>query len=356
MGMLMIRLIIAFFATTLCLASHVAAQDLRVATVTRPPFSMPENGRESGFSLDLWDAVMTDMGTTYEVVRVEEFGDMLDMVQSGLVDAAIANISITASRELVMDFSQPIFTSGLQIMIPPDGVKPPSIWSAILSRDLLLAVVASFALLVGGGMLMWRFERNAQPYFDKPAREAMFPAFWWALNLIVNGGFEERVPRSFFGRIFGVFLVISSLFFVSVFVAKITSVMTVNAIQSSVATVSDLEGKRVGTTLGSTASNFLANRGVQHHRFDTFETLIADFQQHKIDAVVFDAPVLAYYVATAGRNHGTLVGPIFMRDNYGIALPTSSALAEPINQSLLRLREDGTYDAIHRKWFGLSAN
>lgn len=354
--MLMFKFILAFFATTLCLAPHLAAQDLRVATVSRPPFSMQDSDQETGFSIDLWDAVMTDMDRTYEVIRVDEFGEMLDMVLSGLADAAIANISITASRELVMDFSQPIFTSGLQIMIPPDGVTPPSIWSAILSRDLLLAVVAAFALLIGGGMLMWRFERNSQPYFDKPAREAMFPAFWWALNLIVNGGFEERVPRSFFGRIFGVFLVISSLFFVSVFVAKITSVMTVNAIQSSVATVSDLEGKRVGTTAGSTASNFLANRGIQHQKFDTFETLIADFEHDNIDAVVFDAPVLAYYVSTVGRNHGTLVGPIFMRDNYGIALATGSALAEPINQSLLRLREDGTYDAIHRKWFGLSAN
>lgn len=205
-------------------------------------------------------------------------------------------------------------------------------------------------------MLMWRLERHSQPYFDHPAREAMFPAFWWALNLIVNGGFEERVPRSFFGRIFGVILVISSLFFVSVFVAKITTVMTVNAIQSSVLSIGDLAGKRVGTTKGSTSSQFLANRDVLHRGYNDLATLLDDFEKGLIDAMVFDAPVLAYYVSTTGRNYGTLVGSVFMRENFGIALPTNSPLAEPLNQSLLRLRENGAYDGIYRKWFGISAN
>jgi polar amino acid transport system substrate-binding protein len=34
------------------------------------------------------------------------------------------------------------------------------------------------ALLFFGGLLMWFFERRVQPYFGKPAREALFPSFW----------------------------------------------------------------------------------------------------------------------------------------------------------------------------------
>ena len=98
------------------------------------------------------------------------------------------------------------------------------------------------------GMLMWVFERNRQLYFRRPLRDALFPAFWWALNLVVNGGFEERMPQSRFGRFFAVLLVVSSLFVVSVFVAQITATLTVAAISENVDSLNDLEDRRTATT------------------------------------------------------------------------------------------------------------
>lgn len=349
-GQTMKRLLILVVALAAQISTAMG-QELTIATVTRPPFSMVENDKDTGFSVDLWEAIAKDLKTDYKFERVENFGEMLKLVESGQVDAAIANISITASREATMDFSQPIFESGLQIMIKSDYQSDLSLLRAVFSRDVLTAIVLAFVLLLGGGMLMWRFERNAQPYFDKPAKEAMFSAFWWALNLIVNGGFEERVPRTAFGRIFGVFLVISSLFIVSIFVAKITAVLTVDAIQSSVESLSDLERLQVASIEGSTAADFLRERDVQFKAFSDLEEMYAAFESGEEDAIIFDAPVLAYY-ATLSNGRAKVVGPVFQRENYGVALPTGSVLAEQINQSLLELREDGTYDALYRKWFG----
>jgi len=202
-------------------------------------------------------------------------------------------------------------------------------------------------------MLMWRFERGGgQPYFQGDAKEKAFPAFWWALNLVVNGGFEERIPHSPLGRVFGTILVLSSLFIVSIFVANITAAMTVQAIQSSVQSVNDLYGKRVATIFGSTASTFLDDRDIVHQKFTDLEELLRAFEEGGIDAVVFDAPILSYYVNTDGRDFGEMVGPIFLRENYGFVLPSDSPLREPINRILLRFREDGTYDNLVAKWFG----
>jgi len=343
---------ILFLTSLLTLfATLVPAQDLRVATVTRPPFSMVEDGVETGFSLDLWRALVADMGRETGIERAETFGDMLDMVASGVADAAIANISITSAREAEFDFSQPIFESGLQIMVHGDASKA-SIWSALFSKDILLAIALSFGVLFAGGMLMWRFERGRDGYFDLPAKKAAFPAFWWALNLVVNGGFEERVPRSMFGRLFGVLLVVSSLFVVSLVVAKITATLTVAEIQGSVNSINDLYGKKVGTTSGSTASIYLENRDLSHRGYEDLASLLAAFESGVLDAVVFDAPILAYYVNTDLTGDAALAGPVFLRENYGIVLPSGSPLAEPLNQSLLWLRENGTYDRIYRKWFG----
>lgn len=335
-------------------AQGLAAQSLTVSTVTRTPFSMVENGVDSGFSMDLLAALGEKLGWDYSITRHDGFGDMLDAVTEGASDLAIANISITAAREVTMDFSQPIFESGLQIMVPRDSVGTPPLLRAIFSTDLLLAIGLAFLVLIGGGMLMWHFERRAQPYFDRPMSEAWFPSFWWALNLVVNGGFEERVPRTLFGRLFGVLLVVSSLFVVSVFVAKITSVMTVDAIQGSINSVNDLYGQRVATIDGSTAAAFLDRRDIDYQAYDGLEPMLAGFESGEADAVVFDAPILAYYATHRGRDFATMASGVFLRENYGIVFPTASPLLEDVNQALLALREDGTYAAIHRKWFGTS--
>lgn len=327
---------------------------VRVVTVTRPPFSLVEDGVDTGFSIELWQALAKDIGVETEIIRVSSFGEMLDMVKAGEADAAVANISITAEREAVMDFTQPIFEAGVGIMLPAHEKASSSLLGAFFSPDLLVAIAAAFGLLFGAGMLMWLFERRRQPYFDHPAREAVFPAFWWALNLVVNGGFEERQPRSPAGRLLAVVLVVSSLFLVSVFVARITATMTVDAIQSSVNSINDLYGRNVGTIEGSTAAGFLDARDMSHQRYAGLAPLLEAFEAGKLDAVVFDAPILAYYVNTDGAQTAEMVDRIFLRESYGIALPTGSPLAEPINQSLLKLREDGTYQTLYRRWFGAS--
>ncbi|WP_171132128.1 MULTISPECIES: transporter substrate-binding domain-containing protein [unclassified Ruegeria] len=345
-----------FFAlvslTFMLLAEQSQAQTLTVTTVTRPPFSYVEDGAQVGFSMDLLAALAESLSWDYEINRVEGFGDMLETVQNGTADLAIANISITATRETQMDFSQPIFESGLQIMIPSEAARSPSLLQALLSVELFIAIGLAFAILLGGGMLMWGFERRAQPYFDRKLNEAWFPSFWWALNLVVNGGFEERMPRTAFGRMLGVVLVVSSLFIVSVFTARITSVMTVEAISGSVNSVNDLYGKQVGTINGSTAASFLNRREIEFTGYEGLTELIAAFEAKDLDAVIFDAPILSYYATHEGRRIATTTGGVFLRENYGIAFPTGSPLVEEVNQALLALREDGTYDDIYRKWFG----
>lgn len=324
---------------------------LSVVTVERPPFATNASGSFGGFSIDLWNAVAEDLGLQSEFHQVDAFGEMLREIREGESDVAVANISITAERELVLDFSHAIFESGLQIVVPK-GADDSMLLKALLSKDVLYAILAAFLLLFGGGMLMWALERRAQPYFQRSARDAMFPSFWWALNLVVNGGFEERVPQTFFGRIFAVMLVISSLFIVSIFVANITAVMTVGAIQGSINSVNDLYGKRVATIEGSTSAEFLAARDVDFDGYPDLQSLLGAFEAEDADAMVFDAPIMAFYVNNRGKDYGQLVGSTFRRESYGFALPSGSEYLEPVNRSLLRLRENGTYDRLHRKYFG----
>ena len=168
----------------------------------------------------------------------------------------------------------------------------------------------------------------------------------------MNGGFEERVPQTRGGRFFAVMLVVSSLFIVSIFVAQITAALTVSAIQSNIESISDLEFRQVGTIDGSTSSSFLDQRGIVPIGFENLEELFAGFEAGDLDAVVFDGPILAYYVRTHSQGKAELLERVYRPENYGMAFPSGSELREDVDQAMLRLREDGTYDELLIKWFG----
>jgi len=344
-------LIFALLGAVMLRPAFAQQAALEFNTVERPPFSFLEGGVPSGFSIDLMTELASNLGREVRFTYVDNFADMLDAVEAGTVDGAIANISITADREEVVDFSQPIFESGLQIMVSGSATEA-SIWNAIFRWDLLFAVLAAFGVLFVLGMLMWLAERGKEPYFNRTAREALFPSFWWALHLVVNGGFEERVPRTVFGRLLGMIMVISSLFIVSIFVANITASLTVEAITGSIQTVDDLNGRKVATTTGSTSSTLLSDRGVAHRTLGSYAELIRSFEDGELDAVVFDGPILAHYVATEARVEARLIDRVFRPENYGIALSQGSALREPINRALLRLNETGAYRDLVERWFG----
>jgi len=325
---------------------------LRFATVERPPFAMHTTTDPAGFSIDLMREIAAEMDLRVEFLPYDSFREMFKAVQTGVADGAVANISITSAREEILDFSQPIIASGLQVMLHDDNLGSP-VFEAIFSLDILIAILAAFGLLSLGGLVMWSFERKKQPYFDRPLADAFFPSFWWALNLVVNGGFEERVPQSRPGRVFSVILVISSLFVVSVFVAKITAAITLGAITEEINSLSDIEEHRVATTEGSTASDFLTTREIQHFTTEDYATLITAFENREYDAVFFDQPMLSWYVRNQPPGKVRLLDRVFHPENYGIALRENSPLREPVNRALLTIRESGRYDAIYTKWFGV---
>lgn len=327
---------------------------LTVATVERKPFAMTVDGQLTGFSIELWEALASRLGWTYEFRALPAFADMLGQVRDGDVDLAIGNISITAERESSLDFSHAIFDAGLQILIPTDGAST-GVLAAIFTWQTLAWVGVAVLVIFVIANLMWLFERSESPYFQRGYREGLWPSFWYAMHVMISGGFEEHVPRSIPARLLGIALVVSSLFLVSAFVAQIASTMTVNELRADIETVQDLYGKRVGTTRGSTAAAFLARRSIDHSAYDSLDDLLGDVRAGRLDAVVHDSPVLRYFAATDGRGTTRVVGPVFKPEKYGIAFVQGSERVEPVNRVLLELRENGSYDEIYRRWFGATA-
>lgn len=116
----------------------------------------------------------------------------------------------------------------------------------------------------------------------------------------------------------------------------------------------DLAGHRVGTRTGSTSEAYLK----EHHadaEIVSFPGIIEaymDLQAGRVDAVLYDVPNVRYYTTQDKATDLKTVGEVLQGEQYGIAFPKGSGLVEPVNQALRTLRENGTYDRLHAKWFG----
>jgi ABC-type amino acid transport substrate-binding protein len=113
----------------------------------------------------------------------------------------------------------------------------------------------------------------------------------------------------------------------------------------------DLSGKRVATTPGGTAAAFLRGLKARVYQFPVLKYGYFALLHRKVDAVVFDAPVLLNYSAFAGKGRVQVVGPIFRQEDYGIIFPQNSPLREEVNGALSALRADGSYQKLYDTWF-----
>ena len=326
---------------------------LQIATIERPPFAMQEGGNLTGFSIELWEQIAEDLDLEFEYQLQDEFGVMLEKVESEEVDLAIANISITQTREEVMDFSHPIFDSGLQILTPKESNSTLGLLRAVLDAGVIQLVLIALAVLIAAAHVVWYLERGrkGQAYFSDEYPKGLWDTFWWAFVIVTIGGFEERAPRTVVGRGFAILWTLASLFIVSLFVAKFASVLTVSELQGSIADYNDLYGKNVATIESSTSDQFLTDKNIDFESYTNIDDMFRDLERGNLDAIVHDAPIVTYYAATRGRGRVQVSGPIFKPEKFGIALPENSDLVEPINQQLLKYNEDGTYERLYDRWF-----
>jgi ABC-type amino acid transport substrate-binding protein len=170
--------------------------------------------------------------------------------------------------------------------------------------------------------------------------------------VIATGEYRDSETRNVVKRVLPAAWWLVGVALIAQFTATITSNLTVQQLTSTIKGPGDLPGKSIATVGASTAAGFLSEEEVPFIPVERIEDAYALLDQGQVQAVVYDSPVLVYYAATEGKGRAEVVGPIFKPEKYGIALPQGSRLRKPINETLLGLYQDGTYQAIYNKWFG----
>jgi glutamine transport system substrate-binding protein len=124
---------------------------------------------------------------------------------------------------------------------------------------------------------------------------------------------------------------------------------------NSISSASDLGGKKIASVTGAASTSWLKENvpTAEVTLFPQFSNMVMELQSGRAEAVVYDYPYLAYYASTEGKGKTKLLEkPVGDGIPVGIAFPKGSDLVGKTNEALEKIKTDGRYDTIYKKWFG----
>ena len=343
-------------ASPLAMAQNEATT-VRAATFVIPPFVMEQDGALTGFSIDLWNEIAHRLKVTSSYERTPDVPALMDSVRTRRSDLAVSGIFVTADRDKEFDFTYPILSAGLQIMVRETGDTVGRYPTSDLFRQLFswtsliwLGSAALFMLIPAH--VIWLIEPRRRDGIVPTRRyfPGIFYAMFWSTSTLMGQG--EQVPRHSLARGLALFWMFAGVVFVALYTAQLTATLTVQTIRGAIDGPDDLPGKKVGTLTNSSSVTWLR----EHHALVSEYSQLADMFKalldKRVEALLLGAPPLRYYAAHQGSGLVRIVGTEFNRGDVAFVVPIGSPLRRQINGILLTLREDGTYERIYERFFG----
>ncbi len=336
--------------------ADAAPRQVTVATRDLTPFVMNQDSVRTGFTIDLLNEIAKHTEWRYTYADFDNVQGLLNAVANGRADLGAAAVSITADRAKQFDFSQPMLNAGLQIIAPVSNTErvQPGLFDflkLLFSKTMAVWLWAALVLTIVPAHIIWVMERgDPESMVSKSYFPGIFQSFGLGLGMLAAAPFDS--PRQWPIRTITILWTFISIIFIAHYTAILTTNLTVERIKSQISSPTDLVGKRVCTVVNTTSAPALSKIGVQHTAAQQIEDCYTGLENDSFDAVVFDAPVLQYYVAHRGAGVADVAGPIFKNEDYGIVFPIGSDLRREFDDALLSVQEDGEFDRLKRKWFG----
>lgn len=346
--------LLPFFLFGFCLISALAfsAEPLRIGVAGRDPFAGAGKVPQ-GVVVDIWEKIAADNNWTFEFFPFPSIEEGLNAVSSGRIDILAGSTPIKRSNLNGVEFSQPYFHSGLQILIPDKTGASTLRLLGNLEELLHLEIFWIVAIcVVGLTIFVYWFERKHNPDFPKERKEGVAEAFYYVVTLALTGKSTYKGFPGVLGRFVMIVWILLGIITVAYVTSSITSAMTVEKLKGKISGPQDLPGKTVAVVKNSDAEQILAEKGITLIKAPTFEDAVAALLAGKADALVDDAAVVQSLDYKKPEVPVSTIGPVFSKVNFGFAFGIGSPLRLPFNQSLLKINENGDLAKILATYFG----
>jgi ABC-type amino acid transport substrate-binding protein len=318
-------------------ASAAPKRELVVGVKDAPPFALKgSDGAWSGLSIELWRQVAKGTNQTFRFVELRDMPELIQETAAGHLDVAVGAITVTVDREKVLDFTQSYYSTGTGIAVP---VVSAMNWStlrrALTSFNFLQAILVLIGLTFGAGILVWLLERRQNEYFGGSITRGISSSVWWSTLAMTQRSSAEKGPQTILGRGVAVIWLVVSVITIAVFTAGVTSVLTTSQIQGTIYSISDLAAVRIGTVKGTSSEGDLLRRKLKFHSYDTLGDGLKALRSGRIDAFVYDKPLLAWAIRQGYASRLKLLDMSIETQNYAFALPPDSKLRKSLSIAIL---------------------
>jgi polar amino acid transport system substrate-binding protein len=345
------------FAASAPVLAQERTAELRVATLVVPPFVIKQGDQLTGFSIDIWNEVAARLKvkTTYQ--EAADTTAMVELARSKDIDAVVSAVFYTTERDREFDFSFPILEAGMQVMVPgaTQGERATPLKdmrSLLFSRAAAMWLAVVLLLILIPAHVIWLLDRGSEDSIS-PGRgylPGIFHALLWATTALVSQ--VQQLPGRWLARVFGLLWMFAGVVFIALYTAQLTATLTVEQIRGAINGPEDLPGKRVAVVANSIAVDYLREIKAEPVEVRTADQMFAALLERRADAAFAGAPMLRYYAAHEGKGRVKTVGPEVKKGELGFVFKLGSPLRRQVNSALIAMREDGTYERIHEKWFG----
>lgn len=325
---------------------------LTVAIKVLPPCVMEVDGRYTGFDAELWEQIARDLKLEFTYRLTDQWRISSDLVE-GKADMAFSCMPITREWEETVDFSHHYLESGHRILVlNKTTFSMEKALRSILSPLVFTALGTLIVFIIICGNAVWCVEKGGRIISDRYF-PGILEAFWYVLVTMTTVGYGDVVPRKWLGRLIALFIMLIGIGFFGWAIAQFSSAITVQKLHADIVSPEDLRNRVVAAVEFTTSVPALNKLGAIVLPVAKINEAYALLLKEKVDAVVFDSPSILYYERHEGAGKVKAVGPLFDIQYYGFMFPEGSELREPVNRTLLGLKENGTYDLIYEKWFGI---
>jgi ABC-type amino acid transport substrate-binding protein len=330
---------------------------LTVGTRHAPPFAIKgDDGSWRGLSIELWDKIAGKLNLQFRLVDVETVPGLLEGLQDGRLDVAVAAITVTADREQRVDFTVPYYQSGAGVVVPSNQLASwAPVIGSIASYGFLQAIAALLGLALLAGLLIWLFERRSNEAFSGGLTRGVSSGLWWSTNAMTQRMGGGVIPMTLPGRLIAVIWMVVSVIAIAVFTAGLTSALTTKRLHGAVHSVTDLSRVRVGTLQGAATEDALTRMRIDHVSFPSVKDGLDALQSGRIEAFAHDRPILAWQIRNGGLPF-ELSDLNFDPQSYAIALRNNSALRKQINVALLEAEQSDWWKEVTFRYLGQTIN
>jgi len=318
-----------------------------------PPFSYQSvDGTWKGLAVDMWNLVATELRLETRFAGADRAG-LLDAVASGRARFGIGPLSITPVRLERVDFSAPIYVTGVAVAVPHARRSVAAILQDVVFSPTFLKLVGGLFLASAVmGAAFWITERRANPNFVGGKIRGLGTGIWLSVVTMTTVGYGDAVPRTFTGRVLGTIWMLASVVLISIFTGTVATMLTIERLGPRVGGFEDLSRARVACVTASAAAQLLEARQVRAQHFPDVNQALRALLEGRADALVFDRALLAF---TLNQHPGlalTILPGTVRLEYYAFALRPDEPLRRQINAVIARTLDSAAWHRLRFDYFG----